>query len=52
MTDRRGFLAGILLIVGGLPLALTYGFTPFGYLGGGLALFGLAVSYGARQVDT
>lgn len=51
MTDRRGLLGGVLLVVGGLPLALAYGFRPFGYLGVGLALFGLVVSYGAWQVD-
>jgi hypothetical protein len=51
MTDRRGLLGGVLLAVGGLPLALVYGFGPVGYLGVGLALFGLVVSYGAWQVD-
>lgn len=51
MTDRRGLFGGVLLAVGGLPLALVYGFGPVGYLGVGLALFGLVVSYGAWQVD-
>jgi hypothetical protein len=52
MTDRRALLGGVLLIVGGLPLTLAYGFRSFGYLGVGLALFGLVVSYGAWQVES
>lgn len=51
MTDQRGVLGGSLLVVGALPLALTYGFHPIGYLSAGLALVGLLVSYGAWQVD-
>ncbi len=51
MADRRGLFGGVLLVAGALPLALIYGFHPIGYLGAGLALFGLVVSYGAWQVD-
>jgi hypothetical protein len=51
MAERRALLGGILLVVGALPLIFSYGFHPVGYLGAGLALFGLLVSYGAWYVD-
>jgi hypothetical protein len=52
MTDRRGLAGGVLLVAGALPLVLVYGFSPVGYLGVGLAVLGLFVSYGAWQVET
>lgn len=51
MTDRRAFFAGVCFALGGVPLALFYGFEPFGYLGAGLVALGVAIGYGARQVD-
>lgn len=50
MAERRALYGGILLVVGAVPLIVSYGFHPVGYLGAGLALFGLLVSYGAWHV--
>lgn len=50
MTDTRGLLGGACLAVGGVPLALTYGFHPVGYLGGALVVFGALIAYGATTV--
>lgn len=51
MVDRRGLLGGALLVAGALPLTLSYGFHPIGYLGVGLAVLGVLVSYGAWLVN-
>ena len=51
MTDRRALFGGACFVLGGVPLALFYGFEPFGYLGAVLVAVGIAISYGARQVD-
>lgn len=50
MVDRRGLAGGVLLVAGALPIVLTYGFHPIGYLGVGLAVLGVLVSYGAWLV--
>jgi len=47
MTEKRGLLGGISLVIGGLPLALFYGFQPLGYVGMTLIGIGVIVSYGA-----
>ncbi|MFT4881404.1 MAG: hypothetical protein ACI9CA_001970 [Natronomonas sp.] len=52
MAEQRALYGGLLLVVGAVPLILSYGFHPVGYLGAGLALFGLLVSYGAWYVGT
>ena len=51
MTDRRGLLGGLCLLLGAAPLVVVYGTHPLGYLGLALAAFGLAVSYGAYNVE-
>ncbi len=49
--EIRGVLGGICLAIGGIPLALFYGFESFGYLGMALIAVGALVSYGAYNVD-
>jgi hypothetical protein len=51
MAERRPLLGGILLIVGAVPIVLTYGFQPLGFVGMVLAAFGAVVAYGAYLVD-
>jgi hypothetical protein len=51
MVERRGLLGGVLLIVGSLPLILTYRVHPVGLVGVALAALGLVVAYGAWQVQ-
>lgn len=50
MTDRRGLLGGVFMIVGAIPLAIVYGNHPIGYLALGLIVLGAAVIYGAYKV--
>lgn len=50
-AERRGFWGGICMAIAGLPLFLYYGAHPLGILGGGLAVVGLLLSYGARQMS-
>lgn len=51
VTDRRGLLGGLLLVVGAVPLVVVYGTHPFGYLGLALAVVGIVVAYGAYKVE-
>ncbi len=44
---KRGMYGGLSLALGGIPLALFYGFHPFGFLGVGLVFTGFIISYGA-----
>ena len=48
MLENRGLLGGICLAIGGVPLALFYGFHSFGYLGMALVALGVVISYGAH----
>ena len=52
MTDRRGLLGGLCLIAGALPLVLSYGASPVGYLAGVLVAVGAVVSYGSYRIDS
>jgi hypothetical protein len=51
MIENRALLGGIGLIIGSLPLVLTYGFRSFGLVGVVLAAFGAVVSVGAYRYD-
>lgn len=51
MIENRALLGGLGLIVGSVPLILTYGFQSFGLVGVILAAFGAIVSYGAYQSE-
>lgn len=50
MTDRRGLLGGVCLAVGGVPLLVSYGWHPVGYLGGSLVALGVVIAYGATTL--
>lgn len=52
MIENRALVGGLGLIVGSLPLIVTYGFQSFGLVGVVLAAFGAVVSYGAYQSGT
>lgn len=52
MIENRALVGGLGLIVGSLPLVLTYGFRSFGLVGVVLAALGAVVSAAAYQYDT
>ena len=52
MSNRRALLGGLCLIVGAVPLVVTYGFRSLGIVGVVLAVFGALVSIGAYRYDT
>ena len=52
MSNRRALLGGLGLIVGAVPLVVTYGFQSFGLVGVVLAAFGAVVSFGAYRYNT
>lgn len=51
MSQRRALLGGICLIVGAVPIILTYGLQSFGYVGVVLAGFGAVVSYAGYRYE-
>lgn len=51
MVQRRGFLGGLCLIVGAIPLLVTYRSQPMGLLAGLLLVVGVVVSLGAWRVE-
>lgn len=51
MVERRGLIGGVCLVVGSLPLILTYQVHPVGFLGVVLAVLGLMVAVGAWRVE-
>jgi len=51
VVERRGLLGGICLVVGSLPLILTYRVHPIGFVGVVLAVLGLLVAVGAWRVE-
>lgn len=51
MLERRAFLGGLCLIVGAIPIILTYGLQSFGYVGVVLAAFGAVVSYAGYRYE-
>lgn len=51
MTDTRALAGGICLALGGAPLVVYYGASPFGFVGLVLVSAGLLISVGASRVD-
>lgn len=52
MSEKRGVLGGVFLILGAVPLLLTYGASPIGYAAALLVLIGAVVSYGSYRAET
>lgn len=51
MTEYRGLLGGICLIIGAAPLVVQYGTAPIGIAALGLVFVGILVAYGSYRAD-